>query len=65
MTAKNRRKTYSEEFKEEALKLASKVDFAQAARELSVAVCQLYHWRTYAQKKASTPVTLGSCFFNR
>ncbi|MGP9497074.1 IS3 family transposase [Pseudoalteromonas sp. SCSIO 43095] len=54
MTTKTKRKSYSEEFKEEALKLASKVGFAQAARELSVAESQLYYWRTAALKKAST-----------
>lgn len=54
MTTKTKRKSYSEEFKKEALKLASKVGFAQAARELSVAESQLYYWRTAALKKAST-----------
>ncbi|MEH6553579.1 MULTISPECIES: IS3 family transposase [Pseudoalteromonas] len=54
MTTKTKRKSYSEEFKEEALKLASKVGFAQAARELSVAESQLYYWLTAALKKAST-----------
>jgi transposase len=32
MTTKSKRKTYSAEFKEEALKLASKVGVAQTAR---------------------------------
>jgi len=54
MTTKTKRKSYSEKFKEEALKLASKVGFVQAARELSVAEAQLYYWRTAALKKAST-----------
>lgn len=49
-----KRKPYSEEFKEEVLKLASKVGVAQAARVLSVAEYQLYYWRTAALKKAST-----------
>lgn len=48
------RKTYSAEFKEEALKLAAKVGMAQAARELNVYESQLYAWRSTAQKKAST-----------
>jgi|TARA_B100000745_G_C20121781_1_gene384099 transposase len=48
------RKTYSTEFKEEALKLAAKVGMAQAARELNIYESQLYAWRSAAQKKAST-----------
>ncbi|WP_440905461.1 IS3 family transposase [Catenovulum sp. SX2] len=51
---KKERKAYSIEFKEEALKLASKVGVAQAARELGVYESQLYYWRSGAQKKAST-----------
>jgi transposase len=51
---KKTRKTYSVEFKEEALKLAAKVGVAQAARELSIYESQLYAWRSAAQKKAST-----------
>lgn len=54
MTTKTKRKFYSKEFKEEALKVASKVGFSQAARELSVAESQLYYWRTATLKKAST-----------
>jgi transposase len=45
------RKTYSTEFKEEALKLAAKVGMAQAARELNIYESQLYAWRSAAQKK--------------
>ncbi len=48
------RKTYSTEFKEEALKLAAKVGMAQAARGLNIYESQLYAWRSAAQKKAST-----------
>ena len=51
---KKTRKTYSAEFKEEALKLATKVGVAQAARELGIYESQLYAWRSSAQKKAST-----------
>lgn len=51
---KKARKTYSAEFKEEALKLAAKVGMAQASRELRVYESQLYAWRSAAQKKAST-----------
>ena len=36
MTKNKQRKHYSDEFKEEALKLAEKVGVAQASRELSV-----------------------------
>jgi transposase len=55
MTSQNKtRKTYSAEFKEEALKLAAKVGVAKAARELSLCDSQLYAWRSAAQKKAST-----------
>ena len=53
MTTKTKRKSYSEEFKEEALKLSSKVGFAKAARELSVAESQLYYWRTATLKADS------------
>ncbi|OUS72900.1 hypothetical protein B5G52_06880 [Pseudoalteromonas sp. A601] len=54
MTTKTKRKSYSEEFKAEALNLASKVGFAQAARELSIAESPLYYWRPAALIKAST-----------
>lgn len=43
---KKPRKTYSAEFKEEALKLAAKVGMAQAVRELYIYESQLYAWRS-------------------
>ncbi len=54
MTKNKQRKHYSDEFKEEALKLAEKVGVAQASRELGVYSSQLYYWRSSAQKKASS-----------
>ena len=54
MTKNKRRKHYSVEFKEEALKLAEKVGVAQASRELGVYSSQLYYWRSSAQKNAAT-----------
>lgn len=54
MTKNKQRKHYSDEFKEEALKLAEKVGVAQASRELSVCSSQLYYWLSSALKKASS-----------
>lgn len=54
MTISKTRKQYTTEFKEEALKLASKVGTTKAARELGVYQSQIYGWRSAAQKKATT-----------
>ncbi|NTS78502.1 transposase [Catenovulum sp. SM1970] len=43
---KKTRKTYSAEFKEEALKLAITVGVAQAGRELGIYESQLYAWKS-------------------
>jgi len=56
MTKNKQRKHYSDEFKEEALKLTEKVGVAQASRELSVYSSQLYYWRSSALKKASSSI---------
>jgi len=54
MTKSTTRKKYAPEFKEEALRLASKVGVTKAARELGVYQSQIYGWRSAAQKKASS-----------
>jgi len=54
MTISKTRKQYTTEFKEEALRLASKVSTTKAARELCVYQSQIYGLRSAAQKKAST-----------
>ena len=54
MTIKKTRKIYTEEFKLEAVKLASKQGIAKAATELGVYESQLYDWRAKLTKKAST-----------
>lgn len=52
---KEKRKRYSEEFKQEALGLAGKIGVAAAARELGLHESQLYAWRSKAtgQRKIS------------
>ena len=50
---KQTRKRYSEEFKTEALALASKIGFASAAKELGLYESQLYSWRSARNKKAT------------
>ena len=52
MTTK--RKTYTPEFKSEALKLAKLKGVSAAAKELGIYEFQLYNWRTSAKTKAST-----------
>lgn len=54
MTKQKIRKHYTQEFKEEALKLASKLGVARASRELDVYESQLYAWRSTLDKKHST-----------
>lgn len=48
------RKQHSPEFKEEALRLASKLGVTKASRELGISPSQIYSWRTSVQKQAST-----------
>lgn len=54
MATSKTRKQYTTEFKEEALRLSSKVSTTKAAQELGVYPPQIYSWRSAAQKKAST-----------
>ncbi len=54
MTSKNKRKSYTSEFKAEALKLAQIKGVSAAAKELGVYESQIYNWRTAAEKKANT-----------
>ncbi|MDX2368535.1 MAG: transposase [Colwellia sp.] len=54
MSKNKQRKHYSDEFKEEALRLSEKIGVAQASRELGVYSSQLYYWRSSAVKKASS-----------
>lgn len=52
MTTKKNRKTYTAEFKAEALKLAERVGVAEAARQLYET--QIYNWRNASEKKSTT-----------
>ena len=54
MTTKKNRKTYTAEFKTEALKLAERVGVAEAARQLKLYETQIYNWRNTSEKKSTT-----------
>ena len=54
MTTKKNRKTYTAEFKAEALKLAERVGVAEAARQLKLYDTQIYNWRNVAEIKSTT-----------
>lgn len=54
MKSKNKRKSYTAEFKAEALKLAQIKGVTAAAKELGVYESQLYNWRAATEKKANT-----------
>lgn len=54
MTIKKNRKTYTAEFKAEALKLAERVGVAEAARQLKIYETQIYNWCSAAEKKSTT-----------
>ncbi len=54
MTTKQNRKTYTAEFKAEALKLAERVGVAEAARQLKLYETQIYNWRNASEKKSTT-----------
>ena len=54
MTIKKNRKTYTAEFKAQALKLAERVGVAEAARQLKIYETQIYNWRSAAEKKYKT-----------
>jgi transposase len=45
------RKQHTQEYKSESVKLAEKIGFAQAARELSLHESQLYDWRQKAHRQ--------------
>ena len=49
-TRKTVRKQYTPEFRDEALKLAERIDIAAAARELNLYESQLYAWRSKQQQ---------------
>ena len=54
----SKRQTFSQEFRDEAVRLTvtSGKTIAQVARELGVAATTLYHWRRDAQYAHSLPV---------
>ncbi len=54
MTTKKNRKTYTAEFKTEALKLAERVGVAEAARQLKLYETQIYNWRNASENKSTT-----------
>ena len=54
MTIKKNRKTYTAEFKAEALKLAERVGVVEAARQLKIYETQIYNWRNAAEKNSTT-----------
>ena len=54
MTTKQTRKLHTEEFKQEAIKLAAKQGVAKAAKELGIYESQIYDWRAKQARKAST-----------
>ena len=54
MKEKKVRKVHTEEFKQEAVKLANKQGIAKAAKELGVYASQIYDWRTKLAQKGST-----------
>ena len=53
-TLKTVRKQYTPEFRDEALKLAERIDVAAAARELSLYESQLYNWRSKQQQRMNS-----------
>jgi len=53
-TSKTTRKQYTPEFRDEALKLAERIDVAAAARELSLYESQLYNWRSKQQQQMTS-----------
>lgn len=54
MTEKKARKIHTQEFKQEAVNLASKQGVAKTAKDLGVYESQIYDWRTKLAKKANT-----------
>ncbi|WP_161598945.1 transposase [Aidingimonas lacisalsi] len=53
---KQKRNRYSDEFKDEALKLAEKTSPATAARELGVHESQMYGWCSVSEELSSSGV---------
>lgn len=53
-TSKTARKQYTPQFRDEALKLAERIDVAAAARELSLYESQLYNWRSKQQQQMTS-----------
>ena len=53
-TSKTARKQYTPEFRDEALKLAERIDVTAAARELSLYESQLYNWRSKQQQQMTS-----------
>ncbi len=53
MTTKKTRKTHTEEFKQEAVKLAARQGVAKAEKELGVYESQIYDWHTKQIRKAN------------
>ncbi len=53
MTNKKTRKSYTAEYKLEALQLAEKVGVKEAAKQLGVYESQIYNWRATKQKKSN------------
>jgi transposase len=51
---KKSRKQYTDEFKSEALKLATQTTVASAAKQLGLHESQLYSWRAAQVKKSTT-----------
>jgi len=49
-----KRTKHTAEYKQNALKLAEKIGFSKAAKELDLHSSQLYQWRTSIEKKATT-----------
>ncbi|ELB6604169.1 IS3 family transposase [Salmonella enterica] len=53
-TTKKPRKQHTPEFRQEALKLAERIEVAAAARELNLYESQLYNWRSKQQNQLSS-----------
>lgn len=53
MTTKKNRKTYTAEFKAEALKPAGRVGVAEAAWQLKLYETWIYNWRNASEKKST------------
>ncbi|WP_024140636.1 transposase, partial [Salmonella enterica] len=53
-TTKKSRKQHTPEFRQEALKLAERIEVAAAARELNLYESQLHNWRSKQQNQLSS-----------